>query len=58
MIDETNDVEGETLNMVGELVGGGVVNGTFHLRFLNAPDIKGRIGRSFARGGDLNWPFS
>jgi len=44
--------------MVGELVGGGVVNGTFHLRFLNAPDIKGRIGRSFARGGDLNWPFS
>lgn len=53
LINATSDAEGEEINVVGELVGGDLVTLTFHLRFPEAEDMRGRISPKFSYPGEL-----
>ena len=53
LIHAPNEVEGKTMTVIGQLVGGDTVTGAFHLRFPDSPDIKGHLSRKFSYLGEL-----
>jgi len=53
LIESTNEIEGEEITVMGQLVGGDTVTNTFHLKFPNSPDIKGQMSKTFSYSGEL-----
>jgi hypothetical protein len=53
LIDSASETEGEEITLIGQLVGGDTATNTFHLKFPDSPDIKGRISEAFSYSGDL-----
>ena len=53
LIDSTNEIEGEEITVIGQLVGGDTATNRFHLRFPDSPDITGEMAETFSYSGDL-----
>jgi hypothetical protein len=53
LIDSTNEIEGKGITVIGQLVGGDTATNTFHLKFPDSPDIRGRMSEKFSYSGDL-----
>lgn len=53
LIDSTNEIEGDKITVIGQLVGGDTATGTFHLEVPESPDIKGRMTQTFSYAGEL-----